>query len=221
MLTLERNSSILYLDKPNYSFNNFIWPMLKKTKKIALNFKILRFFLIPTILLSTQFFNNIQDAKAGMEFQWDQDSGFRRLKWFQKENKKRFRNTIYFFIRPSDRRTELLKINLDIPKTFSSTLKKENIKLCKVKIGGFEGRTKCLEDIPADIEINEINTDESTLRSLDIYPYSPIPINKESYAIVFKIFNPKRSGLYQFHSYGQPKGQSVSSYIGSWTIVID
>ena len=46
--------------------------------------------------------------------------------------------------------------------------------------------------------------------------------NKESYAIVFKkISNPKKSGLYQFHSYGQSKGKSVSSYLGSWTIVID
>ena len=192
--------------------------MLKKTKKLALNFKILRFFLIPTILVSTPFLNNIQDAKAGLEFQWDQDSGFRRLKWFQKENKRKFRNTIYFFLRPSDRKTDLLKINLEIPKTFKSTLKKEKISFCKVNIGGFESRTKCLEDIPADIEIN---TDESGLRSLDIYPYSPIPSNKDSYAIVLKVFNPKKSGLYQFHSYVQPKGKSFSSYLGSWTIVID
>ena len=63
-----------------------------KTKKLALNFRILRFFLIPTILLSTPFFTNIQDAKAGLEFQWDQDSGFRRLKWFQKDNRNKFRN---------------------------------------------------------------------------------------------------------------------------------
>jgi hypothetical protein len=193
--------------------------MLKKTKKLALNFKILRFFLIPTILVSTPFFNKLQDAKAGLEFQWDQDSGYRRLKWFQKENRKRFRNTIYFFLRPSDRRTDLLKINLAIPKSFKSTLDKEKISFCKVKIGGFESRTKCLEDIPADIEIN---TDESSLRSLNIYPYSPITSDKESYAIVLKkVINPKRSGLYQFHSYGQPKGKSVSSYLGSWTIVID
>ena len=39
------------------------------------------------------------------------------------------------------------------------------------------------EDIPADIEIS---TEESGLRSLDIYPYSPIPSNKESYAIALK-----------------------------------
>ena len=193
--------------------------MLKKTKKLTLNFKILRFFLLPTILFSTPFFNKLQDTKAGLEFQWDQDSGYRRLKWFQKENRRKFRNTIYFFLRPSDRRTDLLKIDLAIPKNFKITLDKEKISLCKVKIGGFDSRTKCLEDLPADIEIN---TDESSLRSLNIYPYSPIPFDKESYAIVLKkVINPKRSGLYQFHSYGQSKGESVSSYLGSWTIVID
>jgi len=192
--------------------------MLKMTKKLTLNLKILRLFIIPTFLFSTPFFNDFQDAKAGLEFQWDQDSSFKRLKWFQKENQRKFKNTIYFFLRPSDRRTDLLKITLAIPKTFKSTLKSEKISFCKVKIGGFEGRTKCLEDIPADIEIN---TDESGLRSLDIYPYSPIPINKDSYAIVLKIFNPKKSGLYQFHSFGQPKGKSFSSYLGSSTIVID
>ena len=189
-----------------------------KTKKLALNLKFLRFFLIPTILFATPFFNNIQDARAGLEFQWDQDSGHRRLKWFQKENKRRFRNTIYFFLRPNDRKTDLLKINLALPKTFKSSLKNKNISFCKVRIGGFEDRTKCLEDIPADFEIN---TDDSGLRSLDIYPYRPIPSNKDSYAIVLKILNPTKSGLYQFHSFGQYKGKSISTYLGSWTIVID
>ncbi len=192
--------------------------MLKIKKKHTLNLKIIRFFIIPIILVLTPFFNNIQDSKAGLEFQWNQDDSYRRLKWFQKENKRKFRNTIYFFLRPSDRRTDLLKINLAIPKTFKSTLKNEKISFCKVKIGGYESRTKCLEDIPADFEIK---TDESGLRSLDIYPYSPIPSNKESYAIVLKVFNPKKSGLYQFHSYGQTKGESFSRYLGSWTIVID
>ena len=189
-----------------------------KTNKLALNFKFLRIFLIPTIFFTFPFFNNLKDAKAGFEFQWDQDSGYRRLKWFQKENKRKLRNKIYFFFRPNDRKTDLLKVNLTLPKTFKSTIKNEKISFCKVKIGGFDTRTKCLEDIPADFEIN---TDESGMRSLDIYPYSPIPSNKESYAIVLKVINPKRSGLYQFHSYGQPKGKSVSSYLGSWTIVID
>ena len=189
-----------------------------KTKKPKLNFKIFRFFLIPIVLISTPIFHNSQNAKAGLEFQWERGSGHKILKWFQKENKRRFRNTIYFFLRPNDRNNEHLKINLAIPETFKATLKKEKIRFCKVKIGGWESRTKCLEDIQADIEIN---TDESSLRSINIYPYRPIPNNKESYAIVLKVINPKRSGLYQFHSYGQPKGKSVSSYLGSWTIVID
>ena len=192
--------------------------MFTKPKKFALNFRILRLLLIPAILVSTSFFNSSQVAKAGFEFQWDQNTGYRKLKWFQKDNKKRFRNRIYFFLRPNDRKAELLKINLAIPKTFKATLKKEKISFCKVRIGGFETRTKCLEDIPADIEIN---TDESSLRSLDIYPYKPIPTSKESYAIVLKVFNPNKSGLYQFHSYGQLKGESVSRYLGSWTILID
>ena len=192
--------------------------MLKKTKKFALNLKILRLLIFPAILFSTPLLNNIQVAKAGLEFQWDQNSGLRRLKWFQKNNRKRLRNTIYFFLRPSDRNSDLLKINLAIPKTFKSTLKTEKISFCKVRIGGFDARTKCLEDIPADIEIN---TDESSLRSIDIYPYKPIPYSKESYAIVLKVINPNKSGLFQFHSFVQPKGESVSSYLGSWTIVLD
>ena len=192
--------------------------MFNKTKKLALNRKFLRFFLIPAILFSTPFLNNIQGAKAGFEIQWDQDSGYRRLKWFQKENKRRFRNTIYLFLRPIDRKNDLLKINLANPKPFKAKLNKDKISLCRVKIGGFEERTKCLQDIPADIEIN---TEKSSIYSINIYPYSPIPSDKDSYAIVLKLSNPSRSGLYQFHSYGQPKGQSVSSYLGSWTIVID
>ena len=192
--------------------------MLKNTRKLTLDLKILRFFIIPIILVSTPFFNNIQDAKAGLEFQWDANTGYRRLKWFQKENKRKFKNTIYFFLRPNDRATDLLKINLAIPKTFKSTLKTEKISFCKVRIGGFEDRTKCLEDIPADLEINN---EESGLRSLNIYPYRPIPTNKDSYAIVLKVINPKRFGLYQFHSYGQYKGRSDSTYLGSWTIGID
>ena len=59
--------------------------MLKKTKKFPFNFKIFGFFLIPTILVSTTLFSNIQNVRAGLEFQWEENDGFRRLKWFQKK----------------------------------------------------------------------------------------------------------------------------------------
>ena len=189
--------------------------MLNKQKKFALNFKILRLMILPPLISLPFFFENSY-VKAGLEFQWNQDSGYRKLKWFQKDSKKRFRNTIFFFLRPSDRQAKLLKITLKIPDSFESKIK-DKVSLCQVKIGGFESRTKCIEDIPADIEINKDNT------SLDIYPYKPIPSNKDSYAVVFnKIFNPKRAGLKQFHSYGQyAKQNSTQRYLGSWTIMID
>ena len=190
----------------------------KIKKKIVLNLKIFRFFLIAPFLFSLPIIYSTNDAKAGLEFQWDQNDGYKRLKWFQKESKKNFRNKIFFFLRPGDRNSGLLKIDLAIPATFKTNIKNKNISLCKVKIGGFDSRTKCLENIPADIEIKN---EESALKRVNIYPFSPIPSNKDSYAIVLKATNPKRPGLYQFHSFGQPTGKSSSSYLGSWTIVID
>ena len=196
--------------------------MLKKTNKLSLNFKILKFFFIPLTLVYSPFFYNPQLIKAGLEFQWDQDdSSFRRLRWHQKDNRRSVRNQIYFFLRPNDIKTSLLKIDLILPKTFKSTLKTKNISLCKVEIGGFEGRTKCLENIPADIEINNEESEESFYRRLTFYPYSSVSYGKDSYAVVLKVPNPRRSGLYQFHSYGQPVGKTTSRYLGSWTIVID
>ena len=189
--------------------------MLNKQTKLIFNFKILKFLIFAPILISIPFATNMYVAKAGLEFQWDQDSGFRKLKWFQKDSNRRFRNTIYFFLRRSDRQRDLLKITLAIPKSFKTKLETEKISLCKVRIGGFDSRTKCLEEISADIEIKD---DRS---SLDIYPYRPIPSDKDSYAVVLKAINPRRSGLYQFHSYGQYAGQTASNYLGSWTIVID
>jgi len=190
--------------------------MLNIQKRFILNFNILKLIFFTPLLISTPFLFENNHVKAGLEFQWDQNTGYRKLKWFQKENKKRLRNTIFFFLRPSDRQAELIKITLKIPESFDSKLK-DKVSLCQVKIGGFKSRTKCIKDIPADIEINEDNS------SLDIFPYSPIPSNKDSYAVVFnKIFNPKKSGLKQFHSYGQYAQQnSTQRYLGSWTIVID
>ena len=188
--------------------------MINKQKKFFNKSKIFKLFLISPFLVSLPFFSNSK-VNAALEFQWDQDSGYRRLKWFQKDSEKRARNNIYFFLRPSDRKAGLIKITMKIPKNFKTTLK-EKVSLCQVKIGGFDTRTKCIEDIPADIELNEDKT------SLNIFPYSPIPSNKDSYAIKFKVFNPRRSGLYQFHSYGQYLGENpVSTYLGSWTQVID
>ena len=190
--------------------------MFKKQKKTVLNSKIIKLLFFSPMLFLTPFFSSYGDLKAGLEFQWDSNPNYIQLKWFQKDEDRRARNKIFFFLRPRDRKNGLLKVNLKMPKTFKSNLNEENISLCKVLIGGFEKRTKCLDNIPADVEISDDK------KSIDIFPYSPIPSNKDSYAIVFKVFNPNKSGMYQFHSFGQYIGKNpVLSYLGSWTIRID
>ena len=189
--------------------------MISKQKRIFKKFIILNFALLFPLFLPASFLSVNNEVKAGLEIQWDDDPEFKKLKWFQKNNKERARNKIFFFLRKRERKAALLKINMKIPKHFNSTLNEDKVSLCKVIIGGFDSRTKCLQEVPADIELNEEN------KSLDIFPYNPIPLNKDTYAVVFKIFNPKRSGLYQFHSFGQASGNNFSNYLGSWTIVID
>ena len=174
---------------------------------------LLKKLFLPIFLLYLPF--QIYSSQA-LEFQWDTNENYKKLKYHQINPKKNSRNKIFLFYRPSDRKTGLLSIDIKIPKNFKSTLKPKNISLCKVNIGGFDSRTKCLENIPSDIEINRAD------RKVEIYPISPVPSNKDSYAIVFKLNNPKRSGLYQFHSFGKSSGPiPVGSYLGSWTIRID
>ena len=158
----------------------------------------------------------INSAKANLEFQWDTNSSYRRLNWYQTNSRKLAKNKIFFFYKPSDRKTGLLSFNIKVPKNFKSTLKTKNISLCRVNIGGFNSKTKCLENISSDIVL------DPETKKVEIYPITPLPLNKESYAVVFKVTNPKKSGLYQFHTFGKSSGAvPVGSYIGSWTIKID
>ena len=179
-------------------------------KKSLLKLILLLPFLSPYIP------HEANSAKAGLEFQWDANDAYTRLRWHQTNSRKLAKNKIFFFYRPSDRKTGLLTFNIKVPKNFKSTLKTKNISLCRVKIGGFDSKTKCLENIPADIEISR------ETKKVEIYPFSPLPRDKESYAVVFKVTNPQKSGLYQFHTFGKSSGSiPVASYLGSWTIKID
>ena len=174
---------------------------------------LINILCLPLLLSCLPF--QIYSANA-FEFQWERNNNYKRLKWYQTSSKKNSKNKIFFFYRPSDRKTGLLSINVKIPDNFTSKLKSKNISLCRVNIGGFSSKTRCLENIPSDIEINKKDN------KLEIYPISPVPSNKESYAIVFKVNNPQRSGLYQFHSFGKSSGPiPVGKYLGSWTIRID
>ena len=183
--------------------------------KIINKSSLFKSILFCTLLSSfTPFINH--SAKATLEFQWDTESGYKQLRWHQTNPRKLAKNKIFFFYKPSDRKTGLLSFNIKVPKNFKSTLKTKNISLCRVNIGGFNSKTKCLENISSDIEINR------DTKNIEIIPISPIPSNKDSYAVVFKVTNPQKSGLYQFHSFGKSSGTiPISSYLGSWTININ
>jgi len=176
--------------------------------------KTIKLFLLSGILFSlTPFYIN---STKGLEFQWNPDSGYKKLKWYQRTAKKNYKNKLFLFFRPSDRKTGLLSINIKMPDKFKSTLKPNKITFCKAKVGGYTSKSKCINDIPSDIVINK------DTKKIEIYPISPVPSDKDTYAVVFKFTNPRKSGLYQFHSFGKSSGPiPVSKYIGSWTITID
>tara|TARA_Y100000589_G_scaffold13734_1_gene11106 strand:- start:165 stop:728 length:564 start_codon:yes stop_codon:yes gene_type:complete len=176
--------------------------------------KTINSLIFSTILISlSPIFTNVSKA---FEFQWNQNNGYKALKWHQRTSEKNYRNRIFLFFRPSDRKTGLLSLNIKFPDKFESTLKPQNIKFCRARFGGYTKKSKCINDIPSDIVINK------ETQRLEIYPISPVPSDKDTYAVVFKLNNPRKSGLYQFHSFGKSSGPiPVSNYLGSWTITID
>ena len=181
----------------------------KFSLKKSLNKLLFSIFFVSLIPLST-------DSAKSLEFQWNPNDGYKRLRYHQKTTAKNFRNKIFFFFTPRDRKTGLISLNIKVPDKFKSSLNPKKITFCKANLGGYTSRTKCIENIPSDIVF-----DKET-NKLEIYPISPIPSDKNTYAVVFKINNPRRTGLYQFHSFGKSSGPvPVSSYIGSWTINID
>ena len=175
--------------------------------------KIKRVLFKGFLLSLLPFYINSSNA---LEFQWNPNDGYRGLKWYQTTTQRNYKNKIFLFLRPSDRKTGLLSLNIKIPDKFKSTIKPKNITLCKANIGGYTSKSKCLNNIASDIVLNK------ETKKIEIYPISPVPSNKDTYAVVFKINNPRKSGLYQFHSFGKSSGPiPVSQYIGSWTITID
>ena len=178
---------------------------------ISKKLNLLLFASILVSLLPLQ--SNVSKA---YEFQWDPNDGYKALKWYQRTSQRNYKNKIFLFFRPSDRKTGLLSINIKFPDKFKSYIKPKNIILCKANLGGYTSKSKCLNKIPSDIVLNE------DTNKIEIYPISPVPSDKDTYAVVFKINNPQKSGLYQFHSFGKSSGAiPVSNYIGSWTITID
>ena len=153
-------------------------------------------------------------ASPLIEFQWNPDPDYRRLNFYQTSSDRNDRATYYFFLRGKERKEDITHLTLTVPDYFKAKIKADKLSLCKVKIGGFtKGRTRCLENVPSVIEVNDNQT------SIEIFPEKAIPFNKDNYAVVMKIFNPTRRGMFQFQALSQQSGEiPISTYLGTWNI---
>ena len=147
------------------------------------------------------------------EYQWDPEPGYKRLKYYQSSSERNDRSTYYFFLRGKERKEDIEKLTIAVPDYFKAKIKTKKLSLCKVKIGGYTSRTRCLENIPSLIKINAKQT------IIEITPETPIPYNKNNYAVVMKIFNPRNRGMFQFRALSQNSDEiPISTYLGTWNI---
>jgi len=147
------------------------------------------------------------------EYQWDPEPGYKRLKYYQSSSERNERSTYYFFLRTKERKEDIEKLTIAVPDYFEAKIKTKKLSLCRVKIGGYTGRTRCLENIPSIIEVNDNQT------IINISPEKPIPNNKDNYAVVMKIFNPRKRGMFQFRALSHNADEiPISTYLGTWNI---
>ncbi len=147
------------------------------------------------------------------EYQWFPEEGYKKLRYLQSSSERLERATYYFFLRGRERKADISKLTIKVPDYFEAKIKPEKLSLCKVNVGSYTSRTRCLETVPSEIKINDNQT------AIDISPNKPIPLNKDSYAVVMKIFNPRKRGMFQFQAFSQNVGEiDISTYLGTWNI---
>jgi len=147
------------------------------------------------------------------EYQWDPKPGYKRLKYYQSGAERLERATYYFFLRGSERKKDIVKLTIKVPDYFEAKIKPKKLTLCKVKVGGYTDRTRCIENVPSIIEVKDKQT------TIEIFPEKPIPLNKDNYAVKMKIFNPRKRGMFQFQAFShQQENIDISTYLGTWNI---
>ena len=185
-------------------------------KKLLMTFKKSFFVGFSAFLLGTgtSIFAPQSLASQGFfEHQWDAEPGYKRLKYYQSSSERLDRSTYFLFLRGRERIEDIEKLIIAVPDYFEAKIKPKRLSLCKVKVGGYTSRTRCLESIPSSITVNDKQT------AIEIFPENPIPKNKDNYAVVMKIFNPRNSGMFQLRAISQ-KGSDIpiSTYLGTWNI---
>ena len=152
-------------------------------------------------------------SQGFFEYQWNAEPGYRRLKYYQSSSERLERSTYFLFLRGRERQGDIEKLLVTVPDYFEAKIKPKRLSLCKVKVGGYTSRTRCLETIPSSIKVNDKQT------VIQILPEKPIPKNKDNYALVMKVFNPRNRGMFQFRALSQNTDEiPISTYLGTWNI---
>jgi|TARA_A200000159_G_scaffold73770_1_gene68529 hypothetical protein len=150
-----------------------------------------------------------------MEFRWDNNDGYKKLYYYQTSAIQDDRADWYLTLREKDRKTAMLKLTVTVPDFFDAKLKPERMSLCRTSRGSMMSRSKCLEEIPATIEVNEDQT------AIEVFPDQPVPMEGD-YSLRIKLFNPKGKRMYQLNALIQAPGDvPMSGYVGSWLIDMD
>ena len=161
--------------------------------------------------------NVLSRTSALFEYRWDPDDNYKKLYYYQSSSGRRARSTYYLVMSSKSRKTEINKIRINFPKRFDSSITTNQLKLCGVEMGGMLSKTKCKKIVPATFKVGKF--EKKTF--IEIYPNQVLPRNNKKYAVVMKIFNPSKAGMFQMNAFTQAPGDKpVSSYIGSWNIDI-
>ena len=191
-------------------FKNQSLPIIKKVFFVGLS----------AFLFSAGALNVAPKSSASpgfFEYQWYPEEGYKKLRYLQSSSERLERATYYFFLRGKERKADISKLTLRVPDYFEAKIKPEKLSLCRVNIGSYTSRTRCLENVPSEIKINEDQT------SIDISPEKAIPLNKDSYAVVMKIFNPRKRGMFQIQALSQAQQSGeipISTYLGTWNVEV-
>ena len=172
-------------------------------------------FIVPTDTITPGTAAKAQGSPGLMEFRWDTDNNYRKLYYFQTSTIENDRSEWYLTLRARDRKTAVLKLTVTVPDYFDAKLKPRRMSVCRTSAGSMMSRTKCLETIPATIEVNDTQT------AIEVFPDKPLPMDGD-YSLRIKLFNPEGNRMYQLNALIQAPGDvPMSGYAGSWLIDVD
>ena len=117
---------------------------------------------------------------------------------------------------PSSQRSQdpFIKLTVTVPDYFDAKLDPKRMSLCRTSSGSMTSRTRCLEEVPATIEVNDKQT------AIEVYPDTPVSV--EGITLKIKLFNPQGKRMYQLNALIQAPGDvPMSGYVGSWLIDMD